>query len=441
MPLHHLPLDLHVQIFQYLPIDDILRLRLVSKDMCTVLSLRYIWHSAIMKALEVVPVPQIFNNLCNMPTEALRFEAVRSFKLEKAWRKEDSIPCSVKEIPAFHDMVYLELLPGGDWLATIACDGSVCLQHVLEPAPRITKEGIGVSLQNMTSATSNSSKLDSLLVITGRNETDASSHVFLYWIDTRIPCMEPVLNLKLPVNILTASAGFGVLAVGAVLGEEEFIHVMLIDEYTGKRLGRDMVIDVQLTGSMEDSTLSILSRDYLFICCSFGFSLHRIPEPEKGEEDGDPRMIQAKASWSLKLELTLVPPLSSPVLWGQARRPMAVFLLDYRELHALNLAVLPTASHIKVPLPVQVDGDLTSLGTHRGVWWNRRSLSADRRLLQLWTEDYPVVVGSLLVPREEDEEVEYLSLDEWSGRVCLLLRRKGEKARILLVDSVGTSVA
>ncbi|KZT22036.1 hypothetical protein NEOLEDRAFT_1244188 [Neolentinus lepideus HHB14362 ss-1] len=447
-----LPLDVQIEIFQSLAIDDVLRLRLVSKNLYSSTEIRSLWFSAVTKALEVVPIPQVFKKLSAMPTATLQFEAIRHSMLERSWHRENLAPMSLREIPSFHDVQYLELLPGGDWLVTIAGDGSVCLQHVSEPRPRIVKRGIDAYLHKMTSAISYSSGFDSLLLITGTNGTDETSHLFLYCIDTQIPRMESVLTLKLSTNVLAASAAFGILAVGTGQGEAELIHIISVDEYSGQQ--RSIVLmDVRSTGSMEESTLTILSRSQVFLCCSYGFALYDIPQVEQARvgNSQDPPTIMVTPTWSLKHELTLSLPVSSHVVWQHMalQQPGTIFILDYHELHVLNLTVSPV-SHIEVSLPVKVGGDLTALGTHRGVWWNRyQSAQNDARSLRLWTctlpripaheedlieDDFPIAAGSLIVPCKDKEEVEYLSLDEWSGRVCLLFERKESRGRIVLVD-------
>ncbi|EPQ52869.1 hypothetical protein GLOTRDRAFT_132101 [Gloeophyllum trabeum ATCC 11539] len=422
------------------------------------------------EALDVVPVPQIYKALPTLSMEDVKWQTMRSSRLEKLWRRPDHSPKSVRDLHAPDDAQYLKLLPGGDWLAIIASDATVHLQHVTESDPRVSQKGVGTHLRELCCEISHTQDFDLLLLITGKSVVRGISHLLLYRIDTEIACMDLLVERQLHTSILAASASFNLLAFATGCEDMEIVHIQKIHG-SGEQRYRELLWNVGITSSFQDSTLSIITPSQILICCDLGFSLYDVPSSDMVQfenmqdsdtlvedgsaQDGDgPRVISVEPSWFLKYGLILCPPVVVPIPWNPAdlEDSKVAFVLDYHIFHVLNLSST-SPSHRATSLPVKDCGDLTSIGTHRGVWWNEDKCAADPQLLKLRTctlprvptsqrcledyteEEFSVQVGSLLVPWKDKQDLEFVTMDEWSGRVCLLLKSDGPSRRIVMVDA------
>ncbi|KDQ57115.1 hypothetical protein JAAARDRAFT_284233 [Jaapia argillacea MUCL 33604] len=452
-----IPYDVQLQVLSWLSVADILSVGKTCRPLNSLTQNRAVWHQVLERMLAMIPVPKLARSCPSMSVPGLRECAIRAARLDAKWQRENLAPVTVYSVPCPPNVYFARLLAGGDWVALVSSSASVYLQEITDGGVAAVRQGRSIEFQRLGCDLSLSASAETMLLVTGQNPETEMNHIFLYQLNTDVPSIQLWEDVSFSDRFLSAAAAFDLLAF-ACPGEEEEELITI------RRVGPDMrdrrqqvIMEVEDFPGIEDSTITLLSNNRLLISNGFGFALFPIPDLETVEvDDTTEEIISVHPLWSLQRDLTVFPPLVSPVVW-EARdkghvRP--VMVLDYHALHILDIASFPP-NHRVIPLPVRDDGDLTTVGFRRGVWWNSLDPSPEGRepmmrlrtctfpqlrrnidLARVSSGDFNVTTGSVIFPTHHDETAESLSFDEWTGRVCIILKGGPDGRRAIVINVV-----
>jgi hypothetical protein len=151
---HLLPFDIWFNISLYLSVRNILSLRVVSlrqetlpprvdepyilytssdsqasKYLYNIMGERIIWMAVLQDITEVIPLRGAIPALPAMSSNELQRKAVTMARLDELWRCGTVYPMKIDRHPIGSDVLFAEVICGGDFILTLIRDGTLQLYH------------------------------------------------------------------------------------------------------------------------------------------------------------------------------------------------------------------------------------------------------------------------------------------------------------------------
>ncbi|KDQ57083.1 hypothetical protein JAAARDRAFT_194263 [Jaapia argillacea MUCL 33604] len=410
--IQRLPLDVQLLIIQYLGVEGILNLRATCQLFHRIGQTRSIYQYAINAILDGTN-PTLSSSLDSLSAQQLRIVAIKVARLDAFWATQDLRPVIKYQMPCEEDVAFAKLLPGGDWVAFVRDDGEIYLRRleggVEGEGPRIG--GGNGRLSHLTFDLFPSTFCDCLLLLTGEDDVNRNNHLFLYGVrigrNDEMTCqLERLVVLAMRESIVAATVGADIVVFACSIGEDEFV----VARTFGEDVARQVVISVDCTEAFVDCTFCVLGDHQLLVCSSDGFFIFDIPPLQPLQPPSPFFVVAVSASWTLSCQITIYPPVVSPIVIHAYER--AIMVLDQHHIHILFPSTSP--SFRTIPLPIRNDADITSVGSRRAIWWNALDTPMEGfRGFRIRTCAFPVVFG--------DDDLEQASLSVLGVKIGGLL--------------------
>ncbi|KDQ57078.1 hypothetical protein JAAARDRAFT_47747 [Jaapia argillacea MUCL 33604] len=377
-----------------------------------------------------------------MSTAELRQTALRVARLDAVWSSYDHRPIATPHSVFTKDTELIRLLPGGEWILLVSSKGGITLQSLEAPDVSVSHEGNGSTLEHITCSIVQSESHDALVLLTGEDE-EGNNILVLYGVAFDVPSLSFLTEISLPEPILAAAASSDLVVYACPNDEDEVVYCRSVGS---DGAANQITMSISCMTTFQDSTFSVLGSNRLLVSNSYGLFIFDIPDLQGHVDVMD--VVSVPEAWSLGCDILVYPPVVSPVLWSNLERAMVV--MDQNYMHILYPSTSPTAR--TVPLPIRNGANVEAIGFRRAIWWNALEtpprnfagfvirmctfprVKGGDHLENATGIELEVKIGGLFVSARYNETPESLSFEEWSGKVCVLLRGGVEGRRVVILS-------
>lgn len=445
-----LPSDILFSIIRILPIPDLLALGATCKTLHTTTEDRSVWVHAMECILEVMPMPHVSKTMASMGTHELRQRVITSTRLDGIWSTADFAPESIRSIPCKSSVRGVRLLPDGRWVIMLTQNGSLELYNAGTDSPAAVTLSPGKPVGAVHWITSLSSTYEPLVLLKIDSQSRNASDLYLYHVDLRRPALKRRTTVTSPRLITHFSAGGDLLAFVTRDEERYVLHVQTVPKSSVERTEEVIVKDFQhWLGNDSECAVSLLSRARIAVTNNQSTSIFYLPALKPILPNSVNVVLSLSPTWTGPGgNASSLLPQVSPVIWEpRSCHSRTITVLKDNSLHVLNPDKTEPKSWI---VPFNTAAGLegyeglyrgpkfrpADIGFHRMVFHTGRGMNAHgERVLTFRTCVIPLVttlsatlspppqpLGSFEIPSVDGREfVQEVSLDEGTGRMCILV--------------------
>ncbi|KAI0333092.1 hypothetical protein GY45DRAFT_1297732 [Cubamyces sp. BRFM 1775] len=468
--LDRLPYDLQLAILRFLSAKDIARLCSTCRALYKLMSDRSLWHHALSRLLLVFPQPRLSRYLDDLDAEQLKAQVVHSARLDARWHRPNYQPRMVQNFHCDSAVEHVNLVAGGRWLVIVLYDGSLQLHELGASSPATTVSHPLTEDESVFYLSSRQSFTDDHedLIILQMGVRYNQCNIYVYHVAVVDPAPTFLLVGKVSVtgSVWCCASGSRYLVYGLDSGGGEMVlHVCAVGADSPEEQSPRVSMNIGPWSADEDFSISVLSENQLMLAYHGGLSIYEIPSAPL--DAAQARRVQPV--WSRRCDIGSGIYRISPYSWGPHRHP--VVIVGTRALHVLRIgrydkadaaAGATVVDYREIPYPLAPGAELGymglgAVGLRRAIWDSTearngvlhvhfRTYSLPRSILNLGEDDPDFggrelgvsgCLGSFVVALDPEEHLVNLSLEEGSGRVCLLLNNIMTGARrISVIDAV-----
>ncbi|KAI0657145.1 hypothetical protein C8Q70DRAFT_920255 [Cubamyces menziesii] len=465
--LDRFPYDLQLAILRFLSAKDIVRLCSTCRTLYNLMGDRSLWHHALSRLLLVFPQPRLSRYLDDLDAEQLKAQVVQSARLDARWHRPNYRPRMVQNFHCDSAVEHVNLVAGGRWLVIVLYDGSLQLHELgAKPGIRSRTSSRDESVFYLSSRQSFTDDHEDLIILQmGVRYNQCNIYVYHVAVVDPSPTFFLIGKISVTGSVWCCASGSRYLVYGLDSGGGEMVlHVCAVGADNPEAPNPQVSMNIGPWSADEDFSISVLSEHQLMLAYHGGLSIYEIPSAPP--DAAQTRRVQPV--WSRHCDIGSGIYRISPYSWGPHRHP--VVIIGTRALHVLRVGRYDDADaaaggtavdYREIPYPLAPGVELGymglgAVGLRRAIWDSTktrngvlyvhfRTYSLPRSILGL-NEDDPDFgseelgvsgcLGSFTVALDPEEHLVNLSLEEGSGRVCLLLNNIMTGARRISVIDV-----
>ncbi|KAF7979568.1 hypothetical protein HWV62_41850 [Athelia sp. TMB] len=460
--------DIWLSVSLLLPVIDLLRLQATCKHLRDLLSLDYVWSSALKDIMTTVTFPDHSSRNLSLSSLELKHRAVLAARVERYWGQPKVLvtPRNLQSLPTRDGVIKARLVKGGQWIVLLLTDGTLCLQAAAADAPCVVDSSFKTLTNSyvwMTLSLSAGMPRETLVLLR-TSKWDAirgspSTTIAIYCVDTNTskPCfrmLKKVTQHHSAGAYETATAAEGNLwAFGWSHDGRQLLSVKNI-LWNQDDVEKEVVFDI---GEPIHATLSLLSATQVLVTSCHKISLYEIPPLQLIIPGQLSPIIQREPIWTRTFQDNYNYPPVGPICWDadSGRHESVLAMITGDNLRFFT----PSPGHPSIDsfqIRTYSDSEMATrpaLSDRRAIWSAGDELfmctfpmqaggDAGRLRLGMAEPGASVRIAGVEMPAQSvDGQICDLSWDETAGRLCLLVESqrvdsKFPSLKIMIIDAL-----